>query len=82
MLEVTSKLEKNENDFQLKLSAITELKQELANVQHTQTQQAKIVTSLMATTEPLKVFVFNQFKKICPHAYITDHLTFDKLSRT
>lgn len=68
MLEVTNKLEKNENDFQLKLAAITELKQELTKVQHTHTQQGKIVTSLMSDTAPLKVFFFHEFKRICPKA--------------
>lgn len=55
LLEAESKLEKYENEMQIKTASMEELKQELAKVLQAQSQKSKIVTSLLSDTEPLKV---------------------------
>lgn len=61
-MEVEQKLEKNENEHQVKTTQYEELKQELQKVRQIFARQQKDVASLMAETQPLQVFNLNSHK--------------------
>lgn len=58
LLEVEQKLEKNENEHQVKTALLEELKQELQKLRQTSGRSQKEISLLTAETQPLKVINF------------------------